>query len=82
MMPRDMPGDELVRLLHRRYAYRVVRQRGSHMRLVSNIKGREHQVSIPRHNQLKIGTLHSILSRVAAYPEISQDELRQELFGG
>ena len=36
MMPRDMPGDELVRLLHRRYAYRVVRQRGSHMRLVTN----------------------------------------------
>ena len=82
MMPRDMPGDELVRLLHRRYAYRVVRQRGSHMRLVSNIRGREHHVSIPRHSQLKVGTLHSILSRVAAYLEISQDELRQELFGG
>ena len=82
MMPRDMPGDELVRLLHRRYAYRVVRQRGSHMRLVSNIREREHHVSVPRHSQLKVGTLHSILSRVAAYLEISQDELRQELFGG
>ena len=70
MMPRDMPGDELVRLLHRRYAYRVVRQRGSHMRLVSNIRGQEHHVSIPRHSQLKVGTLHSILSRVAAYLEI------------
>ncbi len=82
MMPRDMPGDELVRLLHRRYAYRVVRQRGSHMRLVTNIRGREHHVSVSRHSQLKVGTLHSILSRVAAYLEISQDELRQELFGG
>ena len=70
MMPRDMPGDALVRLLHRRYAYRVVRQRGSHMRLVTNIRGREHHVSVPRHSQLKVGTLHSILSRVAAYLEI------------
>jgi hypothetical protein len=52
------------------------------MRLVTNIRGREHHVSIPRHSQLKVGTLHSILSRVAAYLEISQDKLRQELFGG
>ena len=51
------------------------------MRLVTNIRGREHHVSIPRHIQLKVGTLHSILSRVAAYLEISQDKLRQELFG-
>ena len=80
MLPRDMPGDELVRLLGRRYEYHVVRQRGSHMRLVSNVKGREHHVSVPRHNPLKVGTLHSILARVAAYLEISQDELRRELF--
>ena len=80
MMPRDMSGDELVRLLRRRYGYRVVRQRGSHMRLVSTIKGREHHVSVPRHNPLKVGTLHSVLSRVAAYLEIEQSELRRELF--
>ncbi|MXX37390.1 MAG: type II toxin-antitoxin system HicA family toxin [Gemmatimonadetes bacterium] len=81
MLPRDMSGDELVRLLHRHYAYRVVRQRGSHIRLVTYIKGSEHHVSIPRHSQLKVGTLHVILSRVAAYLEISQSELRKQLFG-
>ncbi len=80
MLPRDMPGDELVRLLRRRYGYRMVRQRGSHMRLVTNIKGPEHHVSVPRHNLLKVGTLHSVLSRVAAYLEIDQGELRQDLF--
>ncbi len=78
MIPRDMSGDELVR---RHYAYRVVRQRGSHIRLVTYVKGSEHHVSIPRHSQLKVGTLHVILSRVAAYLEISQSELRQQLFG-
>ena len=81
MMPRDISGDELIRLLRRRYGYRAVRQRGSHVRLVTNIKGTEHHVSVPRHNPLKVGTLHSVLSRVAAYLEISQNELRRDLFG-
>ena len=81
MLPRDMSGDELIRLLRRRYGYRAVRQRGSHIRLVTNIKGPEHHVSVPRHNPLKAGTLHSVLSRVAAYLEISQNELRRQLFG-
>ena len=81
MMPRDMSGDELVRRLRRQYGYQVVRQRGSHMRLVTNSRGQEHHVSVPRHSQLKVGTLHEILYRVATYLEINQDELRQELFG-
>ena len=80
MLPRNLSGDELVRLLRRRYDYRVIRQRGSHMRLATDIKGPEHHVSVPRHNPLKVGTLHSVLSRVAAYLEISQDELRRQLF--
>ena len=80
MLPRDMSGDELVRLLRRRYGYRVVRQQGSHVRLVADLKGPEHHVSVPRHSSLKVGTLHSVLSRVAAYLEISQEELRRDLF--
>ena len=82
MLPRDLSGDALVRLLRRRYAYRVVRQRGSHIRLVTTIRGQEHRVSVPQHRQLKVGTLHAILSRVAAYLEISPDELRRQLFDG
>ena len=81
MMPRDMSGDELIHLLRRHFGYQVVRQRGSHMRLVSNARGTQHHVSVPRHSALKIGTLHSVLSRVAAYLEISQGEVRQKLFG-
>ena len=81
MMPRDMSGDELVRRLRRQYGYQVVRQRGSHMRLVTNSRGQEHHVSVPHHSQLKVGTLHEILHRVAAYLEINQDELRRQLFG-
>lgn len=82
MLPRDLSGDALVRLLNRHFGYRVIRQRGSHMRLMTDIRGVEHRVSVPRHSQLKAGTLSSILSRIAAYLEISQDQLRRELFEG
>ena len=82
MLPRDLSGDALVRLLRRRYAYQFVRRRGSHIRLGTNIRGPKLHVSIPRHSQLKVGTSHSILSRVEAYWEISQDELRRRLFEG
>ena len=60
MLPRNMSGDELVGLLRRHYGYRVVRQRSSHMRLATNVRGREHQVSVPRHSALKVGTLQSV----------------------
>ena len=71
----------MVRLLHRHYGYRLTRQRGSHMRLTSAIRGTSHRVSVPRHDQLKVGTLRTILSKVGAYLEMPQDELVRELFG-
>ena len=52
------------------------------MRLVTSIRGPEHHVSIPRHSQLRVGTLRTILSRVALYLGEDEDELRQQLFGG
>ena len=52
MLPRDLSGDELVRLLNRRYGYRVIHQRSSLMRLLTDIRGHKHRVSVPRHSQL------------------------------
>ena len=80
-MPRDLSGMELVTLLRRRYGYNFVRQKGSHMRLVSTIMGYEHFVSVPRHNPVRIGTLQEIIGQVSGYLGIGQDELMRELFG-
>ena len=77
--PRDLSGAKLVSLL-RRHGYETTRQTGSHVRLTSTIKGREHHISIPRHQTLKIGTLSSILADVASYLEINRETLAQELF--
>ena len=79
-MPRDISGDELVRLLRRRYGYEVIRQRGSHMRLESNVMGIVHRVTVPNHRPLQVRTLNSILSDIGEYLGMSQSELRQSLF--
>ena len=80
-LPRDLGGDELAQLLSR-YGYKVVRQTGSHMRLVSTIKGTEHRITIPWHKPLRVGTLSRIITEVARYLETDRQTLFQELFEG
>jgi predicted RNA binding protein YcfA (HicA-like mRNA interferase family) len=79
-LPRDLSGAEFARLL-RRHGYEEIRQTGSHIRVRSTAKGSEHQVTIPAHSPLKVGTLSSILLEIATYLEISKEQLSSELFG-
>lgn len=76
--PRDLSGQELAKLL-RRYGYQITRQTGSHMRLTSNIKGTQHHVTIPAHEELRVGTLSGILAEVAAYLERDFGDFLDEL---
>jgi predicted RNA binding protein YcfA (HicA-like mRNA interferase family) len=78
-LPRDVSGDELMRLL-KRYGYQTTRQTGSHVRLTSTYRGDEHHITIPRHKNLRVGTLNSILKDIADYLAISKEELTRELF--
>ena len=79
-LPRDLSGREFAHLL-RRYGYEEIRQTRSHIRLRSTIKGKEHQVTVPAHISLKVGTLSGILSEVATYLGISKENVAEELFG-
>jgi predicted RNA binding protein YcfA (HicA-like mRNA interferase family) len=79
-LPRDLSGSQFAGLL-RRYDYEQVRQSGSHIRVRSTFKGAEHQVTIPAHTPLKVGTLSGILLEIAGYLEISKEALARELFG-
>ena len=78
-LPRDLGGEDLIRLLSR-YGYRILRQTGSHIRLSSTLKGQEHHLTIPKHKPLRVGTLSRILKEVAAYLEMDYQDLIQELF--
>jgi predicted RNA binding protein YcfA (HicA-like mRNA interferase family) len=77
---RDLPGEQLASLL-RRYGYEITRQTGSHLRLTSTAKGSEHHITIPRHKELKVGTLNAVLSDVAGYLEMDREELAEDLLG-
>ena len=78
-IPRDISGRELAKLLDR-YKYKVVRESGSHIRLVSTYKQIEHKITIPDHQSIKIGTLNNILNDIAEYLNLSKQELINVLF--
>ena len=55
-LPR-VSGDEAIRAF-RRFGYRTVRQSGSHVRM--KCEGRQ-PLTVPRHKELKRGTLRSLI---------------------
>lgn len=59
-LPRNLSVSDLIKTLDK-YKYSVDRQKGSHIRLTTQLKG-QHHITIPNHNPLKIGTLSSILA--------------------
>jgi len=77
-LPREVSGEELAQLLTK-VGYHPTRQTGSHLRLTTQEFG-EHQITIPRHHSLKIGTLSGILGEVAAHLQISKDQLTRRLW--
>ncbi len=78
-IPRDVSGREMAKLL-KIYGYNIIKEKGSHIRLLSDFKGSEHKITIPDHKQIKIGTLNNILNDISRYLEMSKEQLVQELF--
>ena len=78
-LPRDVSGAQLVKSLAK-LGYRVSRQSGSHIRLTCD-QPSQHHLTIPNHDELRIGTLAAILSDVAKHHGLSRDNLIEKLFG-
>ncbi len=77
-LPRDLSGRELAAVLAK-LGYQVTRQTGSHMRLTTEVGG-QHQITIPDHDALKVGTLNAILRDVSEHHGTTRDELLSLLF--
>jgi predicted RNA binding protein YcfA (HicA-like mRNA interferase family) len=75
--PRGVSADRLIRSLER-LGYTVVRQRGSHVRLRHGGPP-VHAITVPLHNPLKTGTLHSILSEVARMRSVTIESIIEML---
>jgi len=67
---RKISGKECLKILCNKFGFSIIRQRGSHV-LIKKIIGTE-QIGtvIPKHNELKIGTLKAILKQA----RISEEE--------
>lgn len=79
-IPRDISGRDLLKLLSKKYGYKLEREAGSHMRLTSLFTGSEHKITIPDHSNIKIGTLNNILKDISSHLKITKDDLIKELF--
>ena len=78
-LPRDTSGRDLVRALDR-LGYHISHQTGSHIRL-TRMGPPEHNVTVPDHTPLKIGTLSWILKDVAEHNGLEKDDLIRLLWG-
>jgi len=58
---KPVSGKECIKILCNKFGFYVARQRGSHIVLKKNTKLGPIGTVVPMHNELKIGTLKSIL---------------------
>lgn len=78
-LPRNLTGAQLIKALQQ-LGYQAMRQTGSHVRLTCSLP-KEHHLTIPLHDPLRIGTLAAILADVAAHHGMTREALVIELFG-
>ena len=76
-LPRNVTGAALQTSLLR-LGYEATRQRGSHVRMTTQVNGEHHEV-IPQHNPIRVKTLSSILKNIAQHHKMSVEELLREL---
>lgn len=77
-IPRDISGKDLSGKL-KIFEYKITRQSGSHMRLTTQQKG-THNITIPNHNSLRIGTISAILTDISEHFQIEKQKLVSMLF--
>jgi predicted RNA binding protein YcfA (HicA-like mRNA interferase family) len=78
-LPRDLTGAQLIKALEL-LGYQATRQAGSHVRLACQ-QPKEHHITVPLHDPLRIGTLAAILADVASHRDMTRDGLIQKMFG-
>jgi predicted RNA binding protein YcfA (HicA-like mRNA interferase family) len=76
-LPRGVSAGRLIRALES-LGYRIVRQKGSHIRLRHNGPP-VHTITVPKHDSLKTGTLHGVLSEVAQMRSLTVESLTELL---
>jgi predicted RNA binding protein YcfA (HicA-like mRNA interferase family) len=78
-MPRKkvLSGDEIIKFLQQQ-GFEVASQKGSHVCMVRSISLGKQTVVVPRHTEIKKGTLNSIINSCRKY--ISAEEVQNFFF--
>jgi predicted RNA binding protein YcfA (HicA-like mRNA interferase family) len=76
-IPRNLNGRKLCDRLSR-FGYFDDRHHGDHY-IMTTLEGGEHHVDVPQQKPLKVGTLSSILKKVAAHFGLSVAEVLDKL---
>jgi predicted RNA binding protein YcfA (HicA-like mRNA interferase family) len=77
-IPRDLSGQDLIKLLVRHWGYRQVHQVGSHSILETDTPVHQ-RLAVPDHRALRVGTLNAILRVVAQHKHTTREELLKHL---
>ncbi len=77
-LPRDVSGQQLTNALVKKWDYKVMHQRGSHIILETGTPG-SHRIAIPNHKSLRIGTLNSIIRAIAEHKQTSREQIVKTL---
>jgi predicted RNA binding protein YcfA (HicA-like mRNA interferase family) len=73
ILPKNLSGKDLIKLLSK-IGYEQTRQVGSHIRLTTSNNG-VHNVTIPNHNPIKLGTLSGILKDIGGHFGMTKEEI-------
>jgi predicted RNA binding protein YcfA (HicA-like mRNA interferase family) len=76
-LPRDVSADQPIKAL-RELGYSIDHQRGSHIRIVTQLNGQHHE-TIPNHSPIKVGTLAHILQNIARHHNVTVEDLLLKL---
>ena len=76
---RNLSGAQLIKALEK-LGYQPTRQTGSHVRLTCQLP-KEHHLTVPLHDPLRIGTLAAILANAAVQHGMTREALIAKLFG-
>lgn len=73
-VPKDLYGRDFANHLIRRWAFRELRQTGSHIVLRTDIPS-GYTVSVPAHKPLRAGTLRNVIADVAAHKQVDLEDI-------
>jgi predicted RNA binding protein YcfA (HicA-like mRNA interferase family) len=77
-LPRDLSGARLIKHLCKRWDYEIVHRVGSHVILQTGQPGHQ-RLPMPDHDELRVGTLNSILRLVSTHKAVPKEEILEGL---